>query len=53
VKEIVNCLPATEARLEQIRKDQLSDAVGKKMAQYCREDWPTRDKLCGDYSLQW
>jgi len=49
VKGIVNCLPATEARLEQIKKDQLSDAVCKKLAQYCREGWPIRDKLDGDF----
>lgn len=49
VDYIISSLPATEGRLEQIRKEQQQDSVCQKLTQYCQQGWPSRDKLPGAF----
>lgn len=47
VSLIVNSLPATENRLQVIKKRQEEDAVCKRVMQYCQEGWPSRSAIEG------
>ena len=47
VDHIISSLPATEERLEQIRKEQQQDTICQKLTSYCQRGWPSRDKLPG------
>ena len=47
VDHIISSLPATEGRLEQIRREQQQDTTCQKLMQYCQQGWPSRDKLPG------
>ena len=49
VNHIISSLPATEERLEQIRREQQQDTVCQRLTQYCQQGWPSRDKLPGAY----
>ena len=49
VNHIISSLPATEERLEQIRREQQQDTVCQRLTQYYQQGWPSRDKLPGAY----
>ncbi len=47
VNLVMESLPATEKRLQQIREAQQQDEVCQKVKQYCREGWPDRSLVKG------
>ena len=49
VDQIICSLPATEGRLEQIRREQQQDTVCQRLTQYCQQGWPSRDNLPGPF----
>ena len=44
VELVISTLPATEHRLVQIRQKQEEDVICRKLAEFCRNGWPTRTK---------
>ena len=44
---VIQSLPATERRLEQIRISQENDPVCQEIAQYCQQGWPEKSKING------
>ena len=47
IQTTLQCLPATERRLEEIRKQQQQDEVCQQLAEYCKTGWPDRSRLSG------
>ena len=47
IQTTLQCLPATERRLEEIRKQQQQDEVCQLLAEYCKTGWPDRSRLSG------
>ena len=44
VEQVISTLPAIEHRLVQIRQKQEEDVICRKLAELCRNGWPTRTK---------
>ena len=53
VDYVVQYLPATEDRLEDIRVQQHQDEVTRRLIDYCTEGWPERSQLPGILKLYW
>ena len=49
VNLIVDQLPATKTRMQEIRKEQAEDTVCQKLMLYCQTGWPDKAKLQGPY----
>ena len=45
IRMAVNSIPATEARLEEVRAHQEGDWICKQVADYCRDGWPRKSTL--------
>ena len=45
VANIIECLPTTERRLDEIRLQQDEDEVCRKLKEYCIEGWPDKSQL--------
>ena len=57
VEAYVNCVfasyPATDRRLVEIRAQQQEDAVCQKIAAFCVEGWPDKQRLSGPMKQFW
>ena len=53
VDYVVQYLPATEDRLEDIRVQQHQDEVTRRLIDYCTEGWPERSQLPGILKPYW
>ena len=54
VSSVINGLPASEKRLEEIRQRQEDDEVCIKLREYClQEDWPAKPKLHSSLQAYW
>ena len=48
VNSVLQSLPATEERLQEIRQSQEADGVCQQIAEYCRSGWPDRNTLSAE-----
>lgn len=53
VDVVVSSLPATESRLEEIKRAQQTDETCKRVAHYCLTEWPEKHGLRPDISPFW
>ena len=51
VAQVIKGMPATPARLQEIRKAQEQDDICKKLMQFCKDGWPHHSKLKGTIKL--
>ena len=47
IDSVIQDLPATEHRLEEIRTSQERDVICQEIARYCQEGWPEKGRLHG------
>ena len=47
VDSVIQSLPATERRFEQIRISQESDPACQEIARYCQQGWPEKSEING------
>lgn len=48
VNQVMDNLPASDMRLEQIRREQQNDKICQQMRQYVEEGWPENGRLKGE-----
>ena len=48
VNSIINAIPATDARLDQIRRELRNDPVCQKVMTYCLSEWPDERSHCSE-----
>ena len=53
VANIIECLPTTERRLDEIRLQQDEDEVCRKLKEYCIEGWPDKSQLTTPLKPYW
>ncbi|XP_020913141.1 uncharacterized protein K02A2.6 [Exaiptasia diaphana] len=53
VISVIQSIPATDTRLEQIRQHQQEDDVCQTVIKYVKDGWPDQDKLKGILKLYW
>ena len=53
VQSVVENLPASDVRLEQIRLHQQEDITCRTLMAYCQEGWPDRSQLNGTINQYW
>ena len=51
VEQVISHLPASDPRLEQIRRQQQDDDICRQIRQYVHEGWPENGKLKGEIRL--
>ena len=47
---VMQGVPATETRLEEIKRHQLEDEICREITKYVREGWPEKERLKGLFS---
>ena len=47
MNEIIQSIPATERRLEEIKMHQGEDEIFQQITEYCRSGWPAKESLPG------
>jgi len=53
VLHVIDCLPTTERRLQEIRLHQDVDEICSKLKEFCREGWPEKHRLKIALLLYW
>ena len=49
VQQVIDSLPASERRLEELRNLQKEDSVCKQVREYCLNGWPARCQVEGEF----
>lgn len=53
VQAVMTTLPASDRKLEEIRRHQAEDEICKTIKMYCYEGWPAKDTIDGPVKIYW